>query len=67
MMCQLILVLLSLITFVIYNTVAVKHFGIPKSLSETFYLWNNNSMLNEENISQTAWVDYFSSNRITIC
>lgn len=41
MMCQLILVLLSLITFVIYNTIAVKHFGIPKSLSETFYLWNN--------------------------
>lgn len=41
MMYQLILVLLSLATFVIYNATALKHFGIPKSLSETFYLWNN--------------------------
>lgn len=40
-MTTLILVLISLFLFTAYNAVSIKQFGIPKSLSETFYLWNN--------------------------
>lgn len=35
------LILISLLFFTVYNAVSLKQFGIPKSLSETFYLWNN--------------------------
>ena len=35
------LILISLLLFTVYNAVSLKQFGIPKSLSETFYLWNN--------------------------
>lgn len=37
---MLILTLISLLIFLAYNIVALKQFGVPKSLSETFYLWN---------------------------
>jgi hypothetical protein len=40
-MIELILVLISLFLFAVYNAVSLKQFGIPKSLSETFYLWNS--------------------------
>lgn len=40
-MTMLILILTSLFLFTAYNAVSIKQFGIPKSLSETFYLWNN--------------------------
>ena len=39
-MIKLILVLISIFLFTAYNAVALKQFGVPKSLSETFYLWN---------------------------
>ena len=35
------LILISLFLFTVYNAVSLKQFGIPKSLSETFYLWNS--------------------------
>ena len=35
------LILISLLFFTAYNAVSLKQFGIPKSLSETFYLWNS--------------------------
>ena len=35
------LILISLLLFTAYNAVALKRFGVPKSLSETFYLWNS--------------------------
>lgn len=35
------LILISLLLFTVYNAVSLKQFGIPKSLSETFYLWNS--------------------------
>ena len=38
---MIILVLISLLLFTAYNAVSLKQFGIPKSLSETFYLWNS--------------------------
>lgn len=41
MITQLILVIFSLVVFLSYNIVALKFFGIPKSLSETFYLWDS--------------------------
>lgn len=37
---NLILILISLFLFTAYNAVALKRFGVPKSLSDTFYLWN---------------------------
>lgn len=40
MITQLILVIFSLVVFLSYNIAALKFFGIPKSLSETFYLWD---------------------------
>lgn len=40
-MATLILILISLSIFAAYNAVSIKQFGIPKSLSETFYLWNS--------------------------
>ena len=40
MITQLILVIFSLVVFLSYNIIALKFFGIPKSLSETFYLWD---------------------------
>ena len=40
-MIILILALISLLLFTAYNAVSLKQFGIPKSLSETFYLWNS--------------------------
>ena len=40
-MTILILALTSLFLFTAYNVVSLKQFGIPKSLSETFYLWNS--------------------------
>ena len=40
-MATLILILISLFIFTVYNAVSLKQFRIPKSLSETFYLWNN--------------------------
>lgn len=39
-MTTLILILISLFLFTAYNTVSIKQFGVPKSLSDTFYLWN---------------------------
>lgn len=39
MLVQLILVLASLLIFAVYNTVALNQFGVPKSLSMTYYLW----------------------------
>ena len=39
-MTLLILVLVSLGIFLTYNAVALKKFGVPSSLSNTFYLWN---------------------------
>ena len=38
---NLILILISLFLFTVYNAVALKRFGVPKSLSDTFYLWNS--------------------------
>jgi hypothetical protein len=38
---NLILILISLFLFTAYNAVALKRFGVPKSLSDTFYLWNS--------------------------
>ena len=38
-MTNLILALVAIGIFVIYNAVAIHFFGIPKSLSETFYLY----------------------------
>ena len=38
---SLILILISIFLFTVYNAVALKRFGVPKSLSETFYLWNS--------------------------
>lgn len=35
------LIIISLLLFTMYNAVSLKQFGIPKSLSETFYLWNS--------------------------
>ena len=40
-MTNLILALVAIGIFVIYNAVAIHFFGIPKSLSETFYLYQN--------------------------
>lgn len=40
-MTNLILALVAICIFVIYNAVAIHFFGIPKSLSETFYLYQN--------------------------
>ena len=40
-MFTLILVLLALFVFTAYNAVAIKKFGVPESLSNTFYLWNS--------------------------
>lgn len=40
MLIQLILVLVSLCIFAAYNTVSLHKFGVPISLSNTFYLWN---------------------------
>lgn len=40
-MTNLILTLVAISIFVIYNAVAIHFFGIPKSLSETFYLYQN--------------------------
>ena len=40
-MTTLILIFLSLTLFLSYNIVAIKQFGIPSSLSNTFYLYNN--------------------------
>ena len=40
-MTNLILSLVAIGIFVIYNAVAIHFFGIPKSLSETFYLYQN--------------------------
>ena len=40
-MVTLILIFISLSLFTAYNAVSLKQFGIPKSLSETFYLWNS--------------------------
>ena len=40
-MTNLILALVAIGMFVIYNAVAIHFFGIPKSLSETFYLYQN--------------------------
>lgn len=40
MITCLILVLVSLAIFCVYNTLSLRKFGVPKSLSETFYLWN---------------------------
>lgn len=40
-MTTLTLILTSLFLFTAYNAVVLKRFGVPKSLSETFYLWNN--------------------------
>lgn len=38
---MLILILTSLFLFTSYNAISIKRFGVPKSLSETFYLWNS--------------------------
>lgn len=35
------LILISLLLFTAYNAAALKRFGVPKSLSDTFYLWNS--------------------------
>lgn len=40
-MTSLILILISLFLFTAYNAAALKRFGVPKSLSDTFYLWNS--------------------------
>lgn len=40
-MVNLILALVAISIFIIYNAVAIHFFGIPKSLSETFYLYQN--------------------------
>ena len=40
-MTTLILILISLFLFTAYNAVALKRFGVPKSLSDTFYLWKS--------------------------
>ena len=40
-MTTLILILTSLFLFTAYNAVVLKRFGVPKSFSETFYLWNS--------------------------
>lgn len=40
-MTNLILALVAIGIFIIYNAVAIHFFGIPKSLSETFYLYQN--------------------------
>lgn len=40
-MTMLLLILTSLFLFTVYNVVSLKQFRIPKSLSETFYLWNS--------------------------
>lgn len=37
----LILSLVGILIFVVYNIVAIVKFGIPSSLSVTFYLWND--------------------------
>lgn len=37
---KLVLIIVSLLLFTAYNAVALKRFGVPKSLSDTFYLWN---------------------------
>ena len=37
----LICALVALLLFAVYNYVAIRCFGIPKTLSETFYLWQN--------------------------
>lgn len=39
-MTTLILILSAIILFTAYNAVSIKKFGIPESLSNTFYLWN---------------------------
>ena len=39
MLVQLILVLISLCIFAAYNTVSLHKFGVPTSLSNTFYLY----------------------------
>ena len=36
---NLILVFIAVLLFTVYNTVVIKRFGVPKSLSESFYLW----------------------------
>ena len=40
-MTTLILILISLTLFLSYNIIAIKQFGVPSSLSNTFYLYNN--------------------------
>ena len=39
-MTTLILITTAILLFIVYNIVALNKFGIPNSLSETFYLWN---------------------------
>lgn len=41
MITCLILVLVSLLIFAAYNTAVLRVFDVPKSLSESFYLWNS--------------------------
>lgn len=40
-MSNLILVLIAISIFIAYNIVAISYFGIPKSLSDTFYYYQN--------------------------
>ena len=40
-MNELILPLISVLLFTIYNAISIIRFGIPESLSNTFYLWNS--------------------------
>lgn len=41
MIYSLILVLISVLIFAAYNAVSLHKFGVPSSLSNTFYLWND--------------------------
>jgi hypothetical protein len=40
MVTSLILTIISLTIFVLYNAISLKKFRVPTSLSNTFYLWN---------------------------
>ena len=41
MMTFLILACVTILIFTIYNISALSKFGVPSSLSATFYLWND--------------------------
>ena len=55
MVTNLILVCIATVIFIVYNAIAVHNFGIPKSLSDTFYYYNEKRNHPEWKLNHLGW------------